>query len=134
MIENERPTDPKLSTFIVTEKAKRPALPDDHCCFYCRRPIGEPHDSECVLILRRVIVRMTVEYPVFEPAYHGKHEIEFHRNDASWCADNALDELGELFTGKDPTSPCMCNYAKFEYVRDDGKPFLREDSDKGPEL
>jgi hypothetical protein len=67
---------------------------------------------------RTVIVRMTVEYPVEVPADWDSHMIEFHRNDSSWCASNALNELEELY-GCENFDSCMCNGStKFEYVRE----------------
>lgn len=57
---------------------------------------------------------MVVEYDIEVPASWGKYNIEFHRNEGSWCASNALDELAEL-CGDDG---CLCNHAAFELVTD----------------
>lgn len=61
---------------------------------------------------RRVKVRMIVEYDVGVPADWTPHDIEFHRNDSSWCCSNALDEL-EIFA---QANDCLCNATRFEYV------------------
>lgn len=58
---------------------------------------------------KTVIVRMTVEYPVDVPSDWEKYDIEFHRNEGSWCASNAIDELQEL-------GDCICSYTEFAYV------------------
>lgn len=103
----------ELSDYTVTVKATRPASVD-HTCFYCRQRVGEKHKKTCVLIKKTVRIRMTVEYDVECPASWEKHNIEFHRNDGSWCANNALDELASL--GAD--SGCLCYHATFELVAD----------------
>lgn len=63
---------------------------------------------------RKVIVRMTVEYEVSVPADWDRNMIEFHRNDGSWCADNAISEL-EAISDEDN---CLCPITKFEYVKE----------------
>lgn len=54
-------------------------------------------------------VRMVVEYDVWVPDSWDKHDVEFHRNEGSWCADNAIEELQGLSGAK-----CLCSRAKFE--------------------
>ena len=109
--------------FKVTEKAMRPAS-DKKQCIYCQQPIGSDHKADCVMIKKKVKVRMVVEYVVDVPASWGKDMIEFHRNDGSWCANNAITELEELFDQDD--APCMCNAATFEYLDDESDSFLDE--------
>lgn len=108
--------------FIVTEKAQRPADPNSGKCFYCRQPIGAPHKADCVLINKKVKVRMIVEYEVEVPADWDKQQIEFHRNDGSWCSDNALYELGKL----SEQNGCLCSVMEFECLNDQGEPYLDE--------
>lgn len=106
--------------YIVTEKAKRPASPVDEC-FYCHQPVGGYHDSECVLIQRKVTVRMTIEYDVSVPAKWGKEDIEFHRNESSWCSTNAIGELEEI-----TKDGCLCDKTNFAYLREASGPYLGE--------
>jgi len=126
-----------MSDFVVTEKAMRPAS-DERRCFYCHQPIGGVHDDDCVLVCRKVYVRMEVIYPVEVPAFWDKDMVEFHRNESSWCKSNAVDELHELFCQppirslrdmlENPDAQCMCGSATFEYVEDvDGEVYLKED-------
>jgi hypothetical protein len=61
---------------------------------------------------------MTVEYEIEVPAYWDKHAIEFHRNESSWCAGNALDELKAINDG------CLCPVTEYEYIEDAGEPYL----------
>lgn len=112
-----------MSAFIVTPDAERPAGTAGRC-FYCQREVGAKHDPACVLIKRRVRIRMTVEYEVDVPACWTDEDIEFHRNDGTWCANNALTELDALFGSED--GPCLCVAAKFAYVAEAGLPRLEE--------
>ena len=106
-------------TFIVTEKAQRPAKMDG-TCFYCGVKIGGLHKTDCVLVKKNVKIRLTVEYDVSVPAFWDKDQIEFHRNLGSWCADNSLDELQAL-------NGCLCSYTHFEHIKDTtDKPYLEE--------
>ncbi len=113
-----------LSIFTVTENAKRPGSPNFHGCFYCRQAIGEKHLVSCVLIKKKVKVRMTVEFEMVEPANWSKDEMDFYWNDSSWCANNVLEILNEQFNTEG--SPCLCNAAKFEYLGDASEPYSEE--------
>lgn len=110
-----------ITQFIVTEAAMRP-VNTERCCFYCRQPIGGHHERDCVLIRKKVMVRMIVEYEVDMPAYYGKDETEFQRNDGSWCADNAIDELKKITK----EGGCLCGITRFEYIKDASEPYLGE--------
>lgn len=113
-----------IRPFVVTEKAMRPAS-DEPRCFYCQQALGELHKDSCVLVCKRVTVRMTVEYEIVTPADWDRDQIEFHRNYSSWCARNAIDELDKLFG--DDSDDCMCNNAQFEYVGNESAPYLDEE-------
>jgi hypothetical protein len=106
---------------LVTRKAMRPAS-DREECFYCLQPIGAAHKPDCVLIEKKVLVRMTVEYEISVPSCWSKEDIEFHRNEGTWCAGNIIEELQEL-AGE---SECLCNCTRFTYLGGDSKPFLAE--------
>lgn len=110
-----------LNNYIVTERAKRPASDKDEC-FYCNQPIGSPHKFDCVLIHKKARVRMTVDYEVEVPNHWGRHDIEFHRNEGTWCADNALRELGDVAR----QVGCLCAVTTFEYLEDASDPYLDE--------
>lgn len=99
--------------YVTEENGVRPAGPPD-ACFYCKALLGGEHKPECVCILKMVTIRMTVEYPVKVPASWTKENIEFHRNEGTWCSDNALAELDALF-GEDDQD-CMCGVSRFELV------------------
>lgn len=105
----------------VTILATRPASSKQEC-FYCLEPIGGNHKSSCLLIKKKVKIRMTVEYEVEVPSDWDKNLIEFHRNDGSWCANNAIKELSKI----SEDCGCICHITHFEYLGDTGKSFLQE--------
>lgn len=105
--------------FKVTEKAKRPATEKDECT-YCQQPIGGNHSTDCVLVMKKVKVRAITEYEIGVPYSWSKEDIEFHRNDSSWCADNMLTELDKL-------KECLCQYVRYEYIKDTSEAYLEEE-------
>ena len=107
--------------FIVTEKAMRPAS-SARRCFYCNQDIGQPHKEDCVMIAKKVKVRAIIEYEVEVPSTWEKENVEFQRNEGSWCASNMIGELEEL----DEEKGCLCPDVEFEYLEDTSGPFLRE--------
>lgn len=107
--------------FKVTEKAKRPAGRAG-VCTYCKEPINGFHKDDCVLISKKVKVRMTVEYEIEVPASWDAEMVEYHRNEGSWCADNAIDELEAVAE----RNGCLCDICRFEYVGNESDPFLSE--------
>ena len=104
----------------VTEKAKRPALPDAQCCFYCQSAIGGTHKNDCVLVKKTVKIHATYEITV--PADWDEKMIEFHRNDGSWCVDNMFDELEEL-----KGDECLCCHVQFKCFNATAPKFLEEE-------
>lgn len=108
--------------FVVTAAAQRPARKDG-TCFYCSAPIGAEHKADCVLVSKTVRVRLLLEYDVHVPAFWDAADVEFHRNDSSWCRDSLIAELEELAQAKG----CLCRAgAKFVFVRETGPAFLDE--------
>lgn len=98
---------------VTLKRGPRPAGKPDEC-FYCQRTLGSDHAAECVMRLKTVVVRATVEYVVIVPESWTKDNIEFHRNDSSWCADNMLAELERVSEDK----ACICHMVEFAYLRD----------------
>ena len=110
-----------MKKYKVTKKATRPAGDDDRC-FYCNKKIGDYHKKDCVLISKKAKVIATIEYEVDVPFTWKKHDIEFNRNDGTWCASNIINELKEL----DKKEGCLCQYIEYECIDDKGKSFLDE--------
>ena len=111
-----------MSGFKVTKEAMRPAS-DKEQCFYCGQKMGESHKDDCVLIKKKVLVRMIVEYEVEVPNSWDEEIVMFHRNEGSWCSDNAISELEEL----SGSGQCLCSKTEFEYIGEESDPFLDED-------
>lgn len=109
------------TTFLVTEKAQRPARMDGRC-FYCSQSIGAEHLPDCVLIRKKAIVEMTVSYEIDVPNGWDEEQVRFHRNESSWCASNSLEELAKL----EEEHGCLCSVVEFEVVEVGTKPFLNE--------
>jgi hypothetical protein len=91
----------------------RPAGKPDEC-LYCKRKVGQPHKHDCVIVTKLVRVRYIVELDIEVPHYYTQHDVEFARNDSSWCANNAIDELAAAFRGDG--KECMCNSCRCEYL------------------
>ena len=80
-------------------------------CFYCQEPVGSPHGRECVTVTRTIRVRYSFELEVEVPHFWDKDEIEAHRNDSSWCASNAVDEMRKYAGGR-----CLCEIFEAQYL------------------
>jgi len=65
---------------------------------------------------------MVVEYDIKIPNFWDKDNVEFHRNESSWCADNALDELKRLVK-----EDCMCPITHYTCLEINKVTFLDED-------
>lgn len=111
-----------MTEFLVTERAMRPASVAREC-FYCKRKIGETHKDDCVLVHKKVVIQVTIEYAIEVPANWTKEQVEFYRNEGSWCTDNMLAELDELRTA----GGCLCSQdLKFKCVSMSDDAYIKE--------
>lgn len=101
----------KIPPLVTVDHGPRPAGPADEC-FYCQQKIGTPHTEKCVMFEKTVIVKMTVSYPIKVPNHWGPEDVEFHRNNSSWCSGNAINELQQFIED----TGCGCGTIKFAYV------------------
>src|SRR5690348_18450545 len=68
-------------------------------CFYCHAKIGDLHDETCVVVESLVLYSVWANgkrvgtYKNYEPWHWDADRMEFMRNESSWCADNALQEI-----------------------------------------
>jgi hypothetical protein len=112
-------------------------------CFYCDQRVGKLHATDCVIVTKLVELRVRVSIPQQRflsgrwqdrvPHFWTANDIEFHKNESSWCADNLLRpqhraqvfwEAGsedgwsvlEAFKAANPDG-CLCNILRFEFVR-----------------
>lgn len=71
---------------------------------------------------RTVRIRATVEYDLEVPEDWSKKDIEFHRNEGTYCADRIVEELmsqigtDDLHYTEEGYRPCMCGTAHFEVL------------------
>lgn len=101
-----------MSAPAVKLEDERPAGKGSGKCFYCPSFIGQPHADDCVLYTKNVLVRLVVTYPVEVPNSWDKKMIEFHRNEGTWCGDNAIEELQEL------PDDYLCQHSTFTLVEE----------------
>jgi hypothetical protein len=96
----------------VTDSGERP-VGKPGFCFYCGQPAGD-HAPACVCLERTVVIRATIEYVVSVPRSWTTDDIEAHRNEGSWCANNDFDGLAEWV---ESSNGCLCS-ASFKFVRE----------------
>lgn len=58
-------------------------------------------------------VKMTVEYEIDYPDGFDESDVDFHLNESSWCANNALQDIKSFM---DKEGRCLCNIAEFEVI------------------
>ncbi len=100
-----------MKKFEVTRKAMRPAAEAEEC-FYCSRLIGADHKEDCVLLTTKAIVTATITYEIDVPAFWNKADIEFHRNEGTWCSTNMIGDLEEL----SEKEGCLCAVVDYKCV------------------
>jgi hypothetical protein len=116
----------------------RPAGEPDRC-LYCGARIGEPHGRDCVVVTKLVRYAVLMDgqkvgvYRRYDPHSWDTQQMEFHKNEGSWCTDNAIEDGIEWVSpearGRVEAAMgdhCACNVLKFrmEAVEDDG-PFVK---------
>lgn len=98
--------------WIVGPEHEMPARRDG-TCFWCQTIIGMEHRPDCVVRKRTVIVELKFTVVKEVPEDWTKQDIEFHMNDSSWCASNAISALERKYGGM---SPCACNVFEGTYL------------------
>lgn len=96
---------------LAREDDARPAGKPGEC-FYCNRKFGEGHGPDCVVPQRTVVLKYTVTLVQSVPANWTPHDIEFHRNDGSWCGNNLLGDLDHQVQ----EDHCLCSQVSVEFV------------------
>ena len=102
-------------TVLPNDDGIRPAGKPDEC-FYCHRKVGQLHKEDCVTITKLVRLRYIIEVDIEMPHSFDAHDIEFNRNEGSWCADNCLDEIEAHCRKEENVGSCLCNRFKAEFV------------------
>jgi hypothetical protein len=115
--------------FLVTEQeCNRGATRGSTTCFYCHQPLGEPH-KDCVFVNKNVTYDVFVEgkkvgtFARPDPAHWTEWDCNFHKNESSWCSDNALDVI--VWTDEEArkrveavcsNNTCSCSLLEFRYT------------------
>ena len=86
----------------------RPAGKPDEC-FYCQSKVGEPHGRECVIVTKSVTLEYRILIDVEVPHFWNDDDINFHRNEGSWCAGNAVNELVCFKEELEARGECLCD-------------------------
>lgn len=106
----------KMPLVLENDDGIRPAGEPDEC-FYCHQKIGEPHLESCVCVTKRVIGIAAICVDVSVPYSWDKKDIEFHRNESSYCAGNLLSDIDTAHEALGEEN-CPCSSVYFEYLRD----------------
>lgn len=110
-------------TVVPNDSGIRPAGPADEC-LYCRSKIGDLHARDCVVVHKKVKVRYEYEIDIEVPYFWTKEDIEFHRNDSSWCASNSVNDIKRYQEMKD--EECLCDEFKCKVIGDSDTTPTRE--------
>lgn len=104
----------KGTNIVTPENGPAPAGGSGRC-FYCERPIGKEHKDDCPCRTRTVVLKYTYTIVVDVPQSWSASEIERHRNESSWCADNSLRDLQVMAGGE---GECLCGHFHAKFLRE----------------
>lgn len=128
---------------LPNDEGFRPLAGSPDRCFYCGGRIGELHGKTCVTVTKLVEYEVRMDgvcvgtLRVHDPVFWNDYDSEFHKNDSSWCSNNAVN--GDLnFTdpeaekrfhaaanAEDDGPGCACNLVSFKFPRTvDPGPFI----------
>lgn len=123
--QNETNSEPLLPLVLVNDDGIRPAgRPDE--CLYCHQKVGQPHLYDCVILSKKVKIKYTFDIEIEVPYSWGIDEIEFHRNESSWCATNAIEELKKY---EEETNNCLCHCFHAQVIEIPNIPPYRRNKD-----
>lgn len=96
----------RWSSQKVLPEDERPARKDG-TCFYCLQPIGQYHAYECVIPVKKVLVKYQFTLEEEVPVSWEERQIFFARNESSSCASNTVDNLVKAYGGE-KGGRCAC--------------------------
>jgi hypothetical protein len=100
---------------LTDDDGIRPAGKPDEC-FYCNQKIGTPHLKDCVCVTKIIKAQYTFTIELEVPYHWDAEQFEYHRNDSSWCANNAISDIKMYMARLD--SNCLCNEFKASYIEE----------------
>jgi hypothetical protein len=92
----------------------RPAGKKDEC-FYCKMKVGDYHNIDCVILTKKNKYSILVDDKVVakllwdDPIAWDNDQCDFHKNEASWCVDNALPYIKWLDTEESKSASIKWN-------------------------
>lgn len=107
--------DDRFPIVLSNDYGIRPAGRKDEC-FYCHQKVGTKHKAECVMVLKKIKAKYIFEIELEVPYFWNADMFEFHHNESSWCASNAVSEIQRLYPADGES--CPCGVFKAEYVSD----------------
>ena len=102
-----------MKTRLVTLENIAPKGSQDRC-FHCNSLLDHEHLLDCVLLRKSIRLRVTIEYDTQVPEFWDKEAIEWFYNESTHCANNELGRIADQYNYADD---CLCQKAKFEYLR-----------------
>lgn len=116
---------------IENDGGIRPAGKPDQC-FYCRQRVGQPHGPDCVMVTKRVLIRIVSDdkmitglWTLDVPHSWTSETIEFVYNENTWCASNIIGRERVTWDQQDAADKlkklegngCLCGKLLFKFVR-----------------
>jgi len=115
-MKNEKGSKMKLPIVLQNDNGIRLAGEPDEC-FYCKQKVGQSHKPKCIMLEKIVKMRYIIDVEVYEPYFWNKNMIETIRNDCSWCASNAVDNIKRFDDKLRKQNSCLCDYFKAEVLQ-----------------
>ncbi len=94
----------------------RPAGKPDRC-FYCLRMVGDKHKVDCVILKKSVVIRYEIEMLVSVPECWSGGDVDFHRNESSFCMSNDFEQIMEEDNSL-KHSCFICHRASATFIRE----------------
>ena len=112
-------------TVHVHDDGIRPAGKPDEC-FYCRQKVGTEHKTDCVAVKKIVKVKYEYIIDIEVPHNWNAADIEFYKNESSYCASNSLVELIKTQEDAEREGGCLCGLFHATVIDDNMKaePFI----------
>lgn len=118
----------ELPKVLPDDNGIRPAGQPDEC-FYCKQKVGTPHLMDCVILEKKVKLKVLIEIERYEPYGWTKEQIEFARNWSSWCASNIMEDIQRHNDQCEERGECLCPSVEIQVLDMDTEVVRRNDKD-----
>ena len=134
---NVGPMLDKWPRVLPDDPGIRPAGKPDQC-FYCGQRVGFLHQHDCIMVRKLVELSVTVNtsdgrtlhgsFQELLPYSWDASQVDFYKNEGSWCASNYLSHRGPTTWDEGPAAwqewlatvdaeSCLCADLDFAFVR-----------------